>query len=298
MRHYGRSECPRSAGGKVTHREERTVTSKNHLAIIGAGNIGTSIAEGLVESGRLPAGSIALTRRKVGLLDDYKRRGFSVHSSNLEAVRKSDVILLSVEPRQIDGVLREIGAEIRPDAHVVVSVVSGVSIKQIKALIGAKVPVVRAMPNTAIAIRESMTCLAAESSDREAIGIAKSLFDAVGRSLVIDEEQMIAATALGACGIAFFLRAVRAASQGGIEIGLHTDEALLIGAQTARGAASLLLQRSKHPEHEIDLVTTPRGCTIAGLNRMEHEGFSSSMIRGIVTSAEKAAVLYQDKESE
>jgi pyrroline-5-carboxylate reductase len=292
------AQGPASAGGKFTHREERTVTSKNHLAIIGAGNIGTSIAEGLVQSGRLPAGSIALTRRKVGLLDDYKRRGFSVHSNNLEAVRKSDVILLSVEPRQIDGVLREIGAEIRPDAHVVVSVVSGVSIKQIKALIGAKVPVVRAMPNTAIAIRESMTCLAAESSDREAIGIAKSLFDAVGRSLVIDEEQMIAATALGACGIAFFLRAVRAASQGGIEIGLHTDEALLIGAQTARGAASLLLQRSKHPEHEIDLVTTPRGCTIAGLNRMEHEGFSSSMIRGIVTSAEKAAVLYQDKESE
>lgn len=272
------------------------MTSKNHLAIIGAGNIGTSIAEGLVESGRLPAGSIALTRRKVGLLDDYKRRGFSVHASNLEAVRKSDVILLAVEPRQIDGVLREIGAEIRPDAHVVVSVVSGVSIKQIKALIGAKVPVVRAMPNTAIAIRESMTCLAADSSDREAIGVAKSLFDAVGRSLVIDEEQMIAATALGACGIAFFLRAVRAASQGGVEIGLHTDEALLIGAQTARGAASLLLQRSKHPEHEIDLVTTPRGCTIAGLNQMEHEGFSSSMIRGIVTSAEKAAGLYQDKE--
>ena len=272
------------------------MTSKNHLAIIGAGNIGTSIAEGLVESGRLPAGSIALTRRKVGLLDDYKRRGFGVYSSNLEAVRKSDVILVSVEPQQIDGVLREIGAEIRPDTHVVVSVVSGVSIKQIKALLGAKVPVVRAMPNTAIAIRESMTCLAAESGDREAIGIAKSLFDAVGKSLVIDEEQMIAATALGACGIAFFLRAVRAASQGGIEIGLHTDEALLIGAQTARGAASLLLQRSKHPEHEIDLVTTPRGCTIAGLNRMEHEGFSSSMIRGIVTSAEKAAGLYSPDE--
>ena len=180
------------------------MTSKNHLAIIGAGNIGTSIAEGMVESGRLPAGSIALTRRKVGLLDDYKRRGFGVHSSNLEAVRKSDVILVSVEPQQIDGVLREIGAEIRPDTHVVVSVVSGVSIKQIKALLGAKVPVVRAMPNTAIAIRESMTCLAAESGDREAIGTAKSLFDAVGKSLVIDEEQMIAATALGACGIAFF----------------------------------------------------------------------------------------------
>ena len=133
---------------------------------------------------------------------------------------------------------------------------------------------------------------ALESGSHQAIGAAQPLFDTLGRTLVLDEEQMIAATALGACGIAFFLRAVRAASQGGIEVGLHNDEALLIAAQTARGAASLVLSRQHHPEGEIDRVTTPRGCTIAGLNRMEHEGFSSAMIRGIVTSAEKAALLY------
>ena len=114
----------------------------------------------------------------------------------------------------------------------------------------------------------------------------------LAKTVVIDEEKMIAATALGACGIAFFLRAIRAASQGGIEIGFHSDEALRIAAQAAKGAASLLLSMENHPEYEIDKVTTPRGCTISGLNQMEHAGFSSAMIKGIVTSAEKAAGLY------
>lgn len=103
---------------------------------------------------------------------------------------------------------------------------------------------------------------------------------------------MIAATALGACGIAFFMRAIRAASQGGIEIGFRAADALAIAAQTALGAAALLQEMGHHPEYEIDKVTTPRGCTIAGLNQMEHEGFSSAMIRGITVSAAKAAQLY------
>jgi pyrroline-5-carboxylate reductase len=109
---------------------------------------------------------------------------------------------------------------------------------------------------------------------------------------------MVPATALCACGVAFFLRAIRAASQGGIEIGFHSHEALPLAAQTARGAASLLLSFQNHPELEIDKVTTPQGCTISGLNEMEHQGFSSAMIRGIVTSSEKAAKLYQKNEKE
>src|SRR5690606_14943845 len=110
--------------------------------------------------------------------------------------------------------------------------------------------------------------------------------------LLIREEMMVPATALCACGVAFFLRAVRAASQGGIEIGFHPEEALLLAAQTARGAASLLVQRGSHPEAEIDRVTTPRGCTIAGLNEMEHQGFSSALIKGILFSARSAGELY------
>ena len=103
---------------------------------------------------------------------------------------------------------------------------------------------------------------------------------------------MGAATALCACGLAFFLRAIRAASQGGIEIGFHSAEAILMAAQTAKGAASLLLVNKNHPESEVDKVTTPRGITISGLNQMEHNGFSSALIKGIVTSAEKAEKIY------
>ena len=141
-----------------------------------------------------------------------------------------------------------------------------------------------------------MTCLAGNPLAEDALTRAEKVFGAVGHTLRIPEEDMTAATALGACGIAFFLRAIRAASQGGIEIGFHSADAFAIAAQTARGAASLLLSGGKHPEQEIDKVTTPQGCTIAGLNQMEHEGFSSAMIKGITVSARKAAGLYPDGE--
>ena len=274
------------------------------IAIIGAGNIGTAIANGLVQSGRFPAESITLTRRRAHLLEAMKEQGFVVEGDNCRAVRNADVIVLAVQPGQVDGVLLEIAPELQPDRHVVISVVTGVSTAHLRAQIGAhlrtqiggEIAVIRAMPNTAIAVRESMTCLASGNAGSDALDVARSIFDAVGTTLVIAEENMIAATALGACGIAFFMRAIRAASQGGIEIGFHAEESLAIAAQTAKGAASLLLITGHHPEHEIDRVTTPRGCTIAGLNQMEHEGFSSALIRGITVSAEKAAGLYAGPE--
>lgn len=264
----------------------------SRIAILGAGNIGTSIANGLVQSGRFPANTIILTRRRVHLLDEMKREGFVVRANNVEAVKKAEIVIIAVEPQQIDGVLSEIGPELIPGKHVVISVVTGVNIRQITKQIGKQLAIIRAMPNTAIAVRESMTCLASNELDDEAVKIAESVFETVGKTLRISEEEMIAATALGACGVAFFLRAIRAASQGGIEIGFHSEAALAIAAQTAKGAASLLLALGNHPEQEIDKVTTPRGCTIAGLNQMEHQGFSSAMIRGITVSADKASRLY------
>ena len=168
-----------------------------------------------------------------------------------------------------------------------ISVVASLETKKIRELFGKKVPVIRVMPNTAISICESMTCIARDESDSQHIDRVKALFDQMGSTIVIDESLMKAATIIGACGIAFFLRSIRAASQGGIQVGFHAHEAQLIASQTARGAASILLQTGMHPEDEIDKVTTPRGCTIAGLNEMEHNGFSSALIKGIVTSFDK-----------
>ena len=267
-------------------------TLDTRIAILGAGNIGGAIAKGLVKAHLIRPEHITLTRRKVEALDGFKRLGCVVTSDNRKAVGGAGLIFLAVTPQQLNALLSEIRPSLRVRRHAIVSIVSGVTIAEIRAVLGRSVPVVRATPNTAIAIQESMTCLSIEPGRPAALPLVKRIFDALGRTLVIDEALMVPATALCACGIAFFLRAVRAASQGGIEIGFHAEDALLLAAQTARGAASLLVESGSHPEGEVDKVTTPQGCTISGLNQMEHYGFSSSLIRGIVTSAEKAAVLY------
>jgi len=269
--------------------------NKTKIAILGTGNIGTSIASGLLASGSLSAANVTLTRRKIHLLDSYKEQNVIITDDNKQAVKQSGVIIIAVEPQQINTLLDEISDVVDHQKHIVISVVTGVSIEQMQNKLGKEVALVRAMPNTAISIGESMTCLASDKSNLEAIDMSKAIFDTLGKTLLIDEELMSSATALGACGIAFFLRAIRAASQGGIEIGFHADKAMLIAAQTAKGAAALLLQNKEHPEYEIDKVTTPRGVTISGLNQMEHEGFSSAMIKGIVTSATKAAKIYESE---
>jgi pyrroline-5-carboxylate reductase len=115
------------------------------------------------------------------------------------------------------------------------------------------------------------------------------IFNQLGKTVRIDEKLMDAATVLGACGTAFAMRYIRANIQGGIEIGFDAVTASLIAAQTVKGAAELLLKKGAHPEQEIDKVTTPKGCTIAGLNEMEHRGFSSSLIKGLVASYDKIA---------
>jgi pyrroline-5-carboxylate reductase len=266
--------------------------SPPRLAILGGGNLGQALARGFAADGHLSPADIHITRRDGAKLEPLAAEGFATGTDNAEAVRASDVIVIAVQPQQMERLIEDVRGSIDPGRHRVISTVSGVSLAQLRDLLRSRVPVVRAMPNTAVAVRESMTCLCAGEDAAGALAEATALFDGVGRTLVIREELMIPATALCACGIAFFLRSVRAASQGGIEIGFHPEEALLLAAVTARGAAQLVLREDKHPESEIDRVTTPRGCTIAGLNEMEHQGFSSAFIKGILTSAKQAAGLY------
>lgn len=274
-----------------------TESTGERMAILGGGNIGGAIARGLVAAGIAPAGGITLTRRKKESLAPLKAEGFDVTTDNREAVRGAGLIFIAVTPQQLNALLAEISSVVESAKHTVVSIVSGATIAEIRKRLGDQVVVIRAMPNTAIAIRQSMTCLATDRDAGGALSAVSRIFDALGRTLVVDESLMVPATALCACGIAFFLRAIRAASQGGIEIGFHAGDALLMAAQTARGAASLLVEGGNHPEGEVDRVTTPQGCTITGLNQMEHHGFSSALIKGIVTSAEKAAVLYAPKQA-
>jgi pyrroline-5-carboxylate reductase len=261
------------------------------VAVLGGGNLGRALAEGWLNAGTLPPDQIWVTRRQVEKLDDLKERGIRVGDDNRAAVEASTILVLAVQPQQMEALMADIQPVLEAGRHRVISVASGVPLADLAEHVGEGIPVVRAMPNTAVSIGESMTCLSTEDGNGDFLDEVHVLFDAVGRTLHIAEEMMIPATALCACGVAFFLRTIRAASQGGIEIGFHPEEALFLAAQTARGAAGLL-GAERHPEAEIDRVTTPRGCTIAGLNEMEHNGLSSAFIKGIILSAEKAGTLY------
>jgi pyrroline-5-carboxylate reductase len=259
---------------------------ENKIAIIGGGNLGTAIAEGLLISGFSKPADIIITKRNTATLASLKEKGVKVSDNNNDAVRKSELIILAVKPFQVKEVLEGIRNDLT-DTQVLVSVVTGILIKDIEEVLKKKLPLFRAMPNTAIAIRESMTCLSYSNANPEQVDLVNNLFKMLGRVVTIEEKLMNAATVLGACGTAYAMRYIRANIQGGIEIGFDALTASLISAQTVKGAADLLLQKGSHPEAEIDKVTTPKGCTIAGLNEMEHQGFSSSLIKGLVASYDK-----------
>ena len=257
---------------------------QTNIAILGGGNIGGDIAEGFLYHNVIAPERITVTRRRIHLLDHLASKGVSVISDNPGAVSRSQIVIIAVRPRQMKLLLEEILPALSPEKHILVSVVTGFTLAETEAVTGEGLPVIRAMPNTAVAVRESMTGLAANKAGIEKLDEIRKLFDLVGRTYVIEESLMSAATILNACGIAYFLRVIRAISQGGIQIGFHAREAQMIASQVAKGAAGLLLDSGIHPEEEIDKVTTPRGVTITGLNEMEHNGLSSALIKGILAS--------------
>ncbi|MBS1682655.1 MAG: pyrroline-5-carboxylate reductase [Bacteroidetes bacterium] len=256
------------------------------ITIIGGGNLGSAIALGLVKSKLAKATDITITRRNLSKINHLKKEGFRMNNNNNEAVKNASLVILCVQPKQLASVLSEVGSSVHRK-QVLVSTITGISTEEISSYLKKKTAIIRAMPNTAIAIGQSMTCLCSKDASAKQLADVKRLFDGLGTTLIIEERLMKAATVLAASGIAFFMRYVRAATQGGIQMGFDAEEAQLMAAQTAQGAATLLLSSESHPELEIDKVTTPEGCTIAGLNEMEHQGLSSALIRGIMTSFEK-----------
>lgn len=255
------------------------------IAILGGGNIGTALAKGLIRSGQFSIDEIVLTEKRESRIQFLKKSGFNVLVDNGQAASDADMITMAVKPQQFAELTGEIKNAVRSD-HIIMSTITGITHNDIEKALGPY-PVIRIMPNTALEICESMTCLSFRNCTPEQEGIVKKIFDKMGKTLLISEELFGASTVIGACGIAFALRFMRAMSQGGIEIGFNSEMSQLITSQTVKGASRLILETTNHPEMEIDKVTTPQGITISGLNEMEHQGFSSAVIRGITTSFNK-----------
>ena len=255
------------------------------IAIIGAGNLGLSIAKGVLHSNG--ATSMYMTKRNVESIKEFESYGnVLVTSNNREAVQNSDILIFAVQPGHFAQILEDI-KDLLTKKHVVISTITGFSIDKIEAIISAEQHIIRSMPNTAISVGKSMTCLCANEKGKSRIDLAKAIFNRMGHSMEIPEEQMQAATVICASGIAFWMRLIRATTQGAIQLGFDAKEAQELAMHTCNGAASLLIETGNHPEEEIDRVTTPMGCTIKGLNEMEHQGLSSSLIRGIAASFDK-----------
>lgn len=256
--------------------------SHTKIAVIGGGNLGQSILKGLLANKEYLPKNITITKRNISELSVFEKSGVNVTPDNGIAVANSDIIILALKPYTVLSVLDEVLPKLDPKRHEIVSLASGVPLEQLNEAIQNKVPVYRAMPNTASNVGESITCIA--TNKQKINPKIEDCFQSIGSTIQIDEELMDAATVLGACGIAYALRFIRGMVQGGIQIGFDSKTASAIANQTVKGAAALLIEKGNHPEFEIDKVTTPKGCTIAGLNEMEHNGFSSALIKGIVTS--------------
>jgi pyrroline-5-carboxylate reductase len=251
------------------------------ISIIGTGNIGSALAQGLLRCSAIRAQDITLADVNAAALAAFEGKGLRVTSDNAAAVRETDLIVLCVKPYLVNDVLRALPL---PEQALLVSFAAGVSLQTLEQIAGKR-PLFRAIPNTAMAVNQSMTCIASAHASAEQEQRVLDFFNLVGKAVKLDESLMNAATVVASCGIAFALRYLRAATTAGVEIGFRPGVAVEMVAQTMKGAAALL-DAGAHPEAEIDKVTTPKGITIKGVNELEHAGFSSAVMRGILAAYE------------
>ena len=255
------------------------------IAVIGAGAMGGSTVKGLIATGQEKAQDITVSDPSESVLQQFAAMGTNVTSDNNAAVMGADVVMVFVKPWLVEPVLKGIKDNMNYEQQLLVVVAAGVPSSKIKECMGAPIPFFLVIPNIAIAQLSSMTFIVPVNATTEETAKIIDLFDEMGETLITDEQHLAAGTTLASCGIAYAMRYIRAAAEGGVELGFKADDAKRIVMQTVEGAVKLLEATGLHPEAAIDLVTTPGGVTIKGLNEMEHAGFTSAVIRGLKAGA-------------
>ena len=248
------------------------------IAIIGAGNMGGSIARGLANGKLIPTTDITVSDLSKSKLDELKSDfpAINVTNSNIDAAGNADIVILAVKPWLVDDVLNEI--DLRPK-QILISIAAGVKFEQLaKQVIEPGMPMFRVIPNTAISELQSMNLIAIRNVSDEQLKFVLDMFSEMGVSMIIPEEKLSAGTALASCGIAFVFKYIQAAMQAGIEMGFRPDEAMKMVAQSVKGASELILNNNTHPSIEIDKVTTPGGVTIKGVNDLHYDGLTTGVV--------------------
>ena len=264
------------------------------ISIIGSGNIGGAIARGLAKGTMFKASDITCTAQSDETLEKMRKidPDFILTHDNVEAARNADIIIIAVKPWRVEMIIDEIKSVLDFEKQMIVSVAAGVTFDLLNTYLTkntdfdclATPTIFRIMPNTAIEVMSSMTFVSARNASKEQTDLIIHIFNELGNAMLVEERLMGAGTALASSGIAFALRYIRAAIEGGGELGFYPKQAQEIVVHTVKGAVDLLLENKSNPEMEIDKVTTPGGITIKGLNEMELSGFTSSVIRGLKAS--------------
>ena len=249
--------------------------------------MGGATVEGMIKADYFDNKSITVSDPCEAVLKKFADQGISTTTDNAKAASVADVVIVCVKPWLVETVLTGIKESLNPEKQILIVIAAGVKSASIQEWLGAKCPpLFLCIPNIAIAQLASMTflvpCGAVAQHQTETV---KAIFDSMGNTLITDEAHLAAGTTLASCGIAYAMRYIRAASEGGVELGFKADQAKEIVMQTMLGAVKLLEASGLHPEAAIDLVTTPGGVTIKGLNEMEHAGFTSAVIRGLKAGA-------------
>ena len=252
------------------------------IAMIGAGAMGGATVEGLIKGNYFKSRDITVSDPSQAVVDKFSALGVSVTTDNSVAAADADIVCVCVKSWLAEQVLKGIKAELKPKGQLLIVIAAGVSSASISEWLGEKCPpLFLVIPNIAIAELASMTFVVPVGASEGDITLVRDIFNTMGETILTDEQHLGAGTTLASCGIAYAMRYIRAASEGGVELGFKADDAKRIVMQTMKGAVGLLEATGLHPEAAIDLVTTPGGLTIKGLNEMEHAGFTSSVIRGL-----------------
>lgn len=248
--------------------------------------MGGATVEGLVKSESFSCNDITVSDPSADVVKKFSALGVKTTTDNREAAREADVVMVVVKPWLVEDVLKGIHDVLNAERQLLVVIAAGVPSASIRQWLGADCPpLFLVIPNIAIAQLASMTFIVPCAVTPQQQEQVTAIFKKMGQVLITDEQHLAAGTTLASCGIAYAMRYVRAAAEGGVELGFKADQAKDIVMQTMLGAVKLLQTSGLHPEAAIDLVTTPGGVTIKGLNEMEHAGFTSAVIRGLKAGA-------------
>ncbi|MBI3725527.1 pyrroline-5-carboxylate reductase [bacterium] len=265
------------------------------IAVLGVGKIGEALIRGFMERGGVAAGSVVGTTGHEESHERLRSLGIGVARSNAEAVRDAALVVIAVKPSVVRGVLSDIAGRV-PKQALVVSVAASVTTAAIEDALGGEIAVVRAMPNTPCLLGEGMTVVARGRHATDAhLRLAREVFDAVGRSTVLDEKLMDAVTGLSGSGPAYIYLVIESLAEAGVKVGIPRDVSTLLSAQTVLGAARMVLELGEHPALLKDSVTTPAGCTVDGLLELEEGKLRVTLIKAVVRATERARDLAPER---